>query len=103
MQWEGELGAPSVAPPFCVRPRVRERAYPDSAPLLAEDVLRPLLERGARGLVWIGGPPGSGKSTALAYLGRLLGPGLRIEDGSEGCATEPGELVVYAAVQRRAA
>jgi len=46
--------------------------------LLLEDEIRSLLERGERGLVWLVGGPGSGKTTALRHLVAVLPPEARV-------------------------
>ena len=58
----------SATPRPCVRPRVRRLDVPDDMPILLEEVVQALNERGEPGLVWLGGPPGAGKTTALERI-----------------------------------
>jgi uncharacterized protein YjbI with pentapeptide repeats len=53
--------------PF-VRPRVRSSGAEGGGTWLLEDAISERLERGETGVVWICGPAGSGKRSALAYL-----------------------------------
>src|SRR5262249_33050020 len=53
-----------------VRPRVFSPLTGEA--LLLEDEIVDLIERGRRGIVWICGGPGSGKTTALAHLSAVL-------------------------------
>src|SRR5262245_8692658 len=55
-----------------VRPRVISPVSGET--LLLEDEIQAHLERGVRGMVWISGGPGSGKTTALAHLMAVLPP-----------------------------
>ncbi len=54
-----------------VRPRVRSAG--DGGAQLLEDAVAERLEVGEPGVVWVVGGPGSGKTTALAYLETLFG------------------------------
>ena len=81
-----------------VAPRVRLLDEGDGGALPIEDRVRALLRRGVRGLVTLSGPPGSGKSTALAHLAAVVAPGdpLAIRDEVNG-------LLDWAEVDRQAA
>ena len=65
---------------FLGRARVRPRVYSaeggESLPL--EDEIGPILAAHERGSIRISGPDGSGKSTALAHLARLMPPHLQV-------------------------
>jgi flagellar biosynthesis GTPase FlhF len=53
-----------------VRPRVISPVTRDTLPL--DDEILDLIERRWRGVVWLTGGPGSGKTTALAHLAAVL-------------------------------
>jgi uncharacterized protein YjbI with pentapeptide repeats len=65
------------AEPFLVRPRVFHPTLARDEPILLEDAVHRLLDRGARGLYRIDGPAGSGKSTAIAHLREVFEPRAR--------------------------
>ena len=52
----------------CVRPRARRADRPGAEALLLEESVAELLASGARGLVFLGGPAGSGKTVAVRLL-----------------------------------
>jgi uncharacterized protein YjbI with pentapeptide repeats/energy-coupling factor transporter ATP-binding protein EcfA2 len=70
----------SEAAIFLGRARVRPRVFsPESGDALTlEDELGPILVAYEQGAVCISGPDGSGKSTALAHLARLVPPHLQV-------------------------
>ena len=59
-----------------VRPRVYSPESGESVPL--EDEIGPILATHDRGAVRVSGPDGSGKSTALTHLARLMPPHLQV-------------------------
>ncbi len=89
------------APSFpCVRPRARRVDAPGVEAQLLEDQVRALIDEGARGLVWIGGPPGAGKSTALRLLERRFadrGAVFLDDPHPKALAARPDQLRIYAA------
>ncbi len=87
-----------------VRPRVF--ASQGDEPLLLEDEILSLVAKGARGLVYLLGSPGSGKSMALRHLGTVLPPraGVVLSDDDDPAKAEAlrasaGCLVVCAAAE----
>ena len=54
-----------------VNPRVR--LLPGGEPLPITDVIRSMLRRGQKGIVYLAGPQGSGRTTALAHLMSTIG------------------------------
>ena len=85
-----------------VRPRVL--ASQSDEPLLLEDEILALVGKGARGLVYVLGPPGSGKTTALRHLATVLPvrAGVVLSDDDDPATAEAlhassGCLVVCAA------
>ena len=71
---EGECDVRPVRAP--VAPRVR--VGPDGVPLRLEHCVRRLLAAGASGAIHLHGPPGSGKTVALAHLAAVLAPDARV-------------------------
>jgi uncharacterized protein YjbI with pentapeptide repeats len=85
-----------------VRPRVLSPQSGEALPL--EDEVRALLEAGARGLVQITGPVGSGKTTALRHLAAVLLPGAAtfIDDSPPTTVKSLSSgLVIYATDEAR--
>jgi uncharacterized protein YjbI with pentapeptide repeats/energy-coupling factor transporter ATP-binding protein EcfA2 len=86
-----------------VRPRVTSLSRSD--PFLLEDEILRLLDAGAYGIVQLTGAPGSGKSTALAYLRTSIRHDARLavvdDDNFKGMIrtfkSSPRALVVFAA------
>lgn len=99
-------GEPVIRPRRApVAPRVR--AFPDGGPLRLDERVRAVLDAGRRGAVNLYGPPGSGKSTALAHLAATL-PNertVRLWDNNHGPPEAPhiGALTVFTSRERRAA
>ena len=79
--------------PIPVRPRV---IIPGEGVCLLVDEVAARLQRGVTGIIGLMGASGSGRSTALAYLGReFLGePRLRLVDGAAMHCEAEGSLVV---------
>src|SRR4051794_36849754 len=79
---------------------------PGGAAVPLEDRVRRMLAVGERGPVNVYGPPGSGKSTALAHLAAVLPPELDVVllDGGTYLravdAAGPGRFVVFASRER---
>jgi uncharacterized protein YjbI with pentapeptide repeats len=83
-----------------VRPRVLGPVTGEA--VLLEDEVARWLSAGAVGLIELSGPPGSGKTTALAHLAASLPPGSSVSllDLPAGCAPgppPPGRLTVVTA------
>lgn len=92
---DGGSGEPVIR----VRPRVESPESGESAPL--EDRIGPILAGHERGAIRISGPDGSGKSTALAYLARVVPPHMQVAflDGPDPLAVAEVSargLVVFA-------
>jgi uncharacterized protein YjbI with pentapeptide repeats len=68
--------------------------------VLLEDEILSLVERKERGLVWLAGGPGSGKTTALAHLAAVLPASARVilRDGDQWQPALPDRLMVRCAV-----
>lgn len=98
---KGPAEAIVIAARAVVRPRVLSAGGTASTPLV--DEVAALVARGARGAIRLEGPPGAGKSTALAHLADAFAdapaPVTLIDDArAESVArAEPKSLVVYAA------
>jgi uncharacterized protein YjbI with pentapeptide repeats len=96
----GELDGPDhLDEPARVRPRVYSPEGGDPLPL--EDVIAPILGTHERGAVRVSGPDGSGKSTALGHLARLMPRHLQVTclDGPDPLALAEASsrgLVVFA-------
>ena len=77
---ETEAAADFDGAPLCERARVRPRVYSivsgESLPI--EDVIGSILTADECGAIRISGPDGSGKSTALVHLARLVPPYLEV-------------------------
>jgi uncharacterized protein YjbI with pentapeptide repeats len=78
-----------------VRPRIVSPVSGDA--LLLEEELLSLAQRVKRGMVWLAGKPGSGRSTALAHLAAVLPPGLAVAlfDTGESCVMPKSGLALY--------
>jgi uncharacterized protein YjbI with pentapeptide repeats/energy-coupling factor transporter ATP-binding protein EcfA2 len=65
---------------FLGRARVRPRVYSDESgeSLPLEDEIGPIFAAHERGAIRVSGPDGSGKSTALTHLARLMPPHLQV-------------------------
>lgn len=85
----------SVAHAARVRPRVIPSQDRAAVPRLLEDLVEGWLGDGSTGIVALHGQPGSGKSTALAYLGQRFASGERLV-----LLDEPGEEALTAADRR---
>ena len=72
--------------PARVRPRVYSTESGESLPL--QDEIGPILAAHERGAIRVSGPDGSGKSTALTHLARLMPPHLQVRflDGPDPLA-----------------
>ncbi len=85
------------------RAPVRPRGFlPNStAPLLLDEEIRSFVEEGARGVIAIVGPAGSGKTTSLEHLAAALPPACPValldEPGPGQLAAMPDGLVIYTA------
>jgi uncharacterized protein YjbI with pentapeptide repeats len=87
-------------PTQSVRPRARRQGRPGSQPILVEESVGELVASGARGLVHLGGPAGSGKTVALRLLAeRFSGQRATFLDdpAAEALQVDADGLQVYAA------
>ena len=77
-----------------VRPRVLSPSSGQS--LLLEDEILPLIEQNARGVVWLIGGHGMGKTTALAHLAAVLPPSanLILNDDDRSQPADPNKLMI---------
>src|SRR6185437_725689 len=75
-----------------VLPRVCKKAGGAALPL--EQHVRRLLDQGVRGVIGLCGPPGSGKSTALAHVAAVLPSAAPISfiDGLGACGACAGSI-----------
>ena len=86
-----------IVPAFAVvRPRSTRAGSPDPQPL--EEMVAELADEGVHGAIPLVGPPGSGKSTALAHLAAIFGYDDRLifldepaPEGIQRCLVEPND------------
>src|ERR1044071_5084864 len=86
--------ASQIAP---VRPRV---SLPTGGDLPLDDEVRRFVDSGAAGVIAIYGPPGSGKTTALAHLAATIPAGVTLVDADQARLMHVADravLFVYAA------
>lgn len=89
-----------------VRPRVFVRGEEQRGTLLLEDVVRRWLDEDRRGVAYLCGPPGSGKTTALESLREVFATDARLvlrDEDRSGPRIAPGSAVLVLEATARSA